>query len=170
MLIGIVSDTHDNVTNTLKAFRYLNEKGVSLVLHCGDWVAPFILDATKELNCPVKGVFGNNEGDSFPYLNKIKNEKLNLEISTEGVWVGEFDKRQIAVTHGHQPVILKLLLEAGYDLVASGHTHEPEIKEYEKTLHVNPGSILGAKLLDVKDKFSLAIYDTQTGKAGIHRL
>lgn len=170
MLVGIVSDTHDSITNTLKAFRFFNEKEVSLVLHCGDWVAPFMLDATKELNCPVKGVFGNNEGDSLPYYNKIKNEGLNLEISPEGIWEGELDGRKIAITHGHQPIILKLLLEAGYDLVASGHTHDPTVQNYNETLYVNPGAVLGAKLLEVRDKFTLAIYDTKTGEAKIYEL
>ncbi|MFW6013563.1 MAG: metallophosphoesterase [Candidatus Nanoarchaeia archaeon] len=170
MLMGIVSDTHDSVTNTLKAFKFFNKKGVSLVLHCGDWVAPFMLDATKELDCPVKSVFGNNEGDSLPYYNKIKNDELNIEISSEGVWEGEFDGKKIAITHGHQPVILNLLLNAGYDLVASGHTHEAAIRKHDETLHVNPGAILGAKLLEVKDKFSFAIYDTITGKAQIYEL
>ena len=170
MIIGIISDTHDNITNIMKAFDFLNQQEVSAVLHCGDWVAPFMLDAAKKLNCPVYGVFGNNEGDTRPYFEKIKADNLNIEISSEGVWEGELDGKKIAVTHGHQPVILKLLLDSGYDLVATGHTHEPLVEQHGKTLHVNPGSVLGAKMLDVKDKFSFATYDTKKGQAKIHYL
>ncbi len=170
MIIGIISDTHDSIKNVSKAFRFLNEKKVDVVLHCGDWVAPFILDAAKELDAPIKGVFGNNEGERYPYYEKIKRDNLNIEISDEGVWEGEFDGRKVAVTHGHQPLILKLLLDSGYDLVASGHTHEELIKDYGKTLHVNPGSVLGAKQLVVKENFSLALYDTKSGQAEIFYL
>lgn len=168
MLIGIISDTHDNMENVLKAFRYFNEKNVGVVLHCGDWVAPFILEATTELNCPIKGVFGNNEGNRQPYYEKINDENLDVEISDEGVLECELDGKKIAVTHGHQPIILKLLLDSGkYDLVASGHTHEERIESYNKTLHVNPGAVLGAKGLKVFEKFSVCLYDTEKNEAKI---
>jgi len=36
MLIGIISDTHDNARNLLKAVELFNEKEVGLVIHCGD--------------------------------------------------------------------------------------------------------------------------------------
>ncbi|MFW5872944.1 MAG: metallophosphoesterase, partial [bacterium] len=146
MLIGIISDTHDNMENVLKAFKYFNEHDTDLVLHCGDWVAPFILEASTKLNCPLKGVFGNNEGNRAPYYEKIKDENLDIEISDEGIWQEKYDGRMIAVTHGHQPIILKMLLESGkYDMVASGHTHEEKIEKHNKTLHINPGSVLGTK-------------------------
>ncbi|MFW6449628.1 MAG: metallophosphoesterase [Nanoarchaeota archaeon] len=168
MKIGIISDTHDCIKNTLRAFEYLNENEVELVLHCGDWVAPFMLEATKKLNCPIKAVFGNNEGARYPYFEKIKREGLNIELGDEGVWEGDYDNKRIAITHGHQPVILKLLIDSGkYDLVASGHTHMANIEMSNKTTHVNPGAIMGAKKLDIFDKFTLALYDTETNRPEI---
>lgn len=169
MLIGIISDTHDCINNTMKAFEFFNKKQTDLVLHCGDWIAPFMLEAKEKLNCALKGVFGNNEGDRHIYYEKIKNDNLDIEISNEGVWEGEIDGKNIAVTHGHQPIILKLLLESGkYDLVASGHTHDAKKEQYDNTTHVNPGAVMGAKMLEIKDKFSLALYDTESGEVSFH--
>ncbi|MGM5482770.1 MAG: metallophosphoesterase [Nanobdellota archaeon] len=168
MLIGIISDTHDNIENTKRAFRFFNESGVGLVLHCGDWVAPFMLEASLELDCPIRSVFGNNEGDTHPYYELIKKENLDITLSDEGVWEGVVSGRNVAITHGHQPIILKLLLDSGkYDLVASGHTHMACIEWFNNTLHVNPGSVMGAKRLELKGRFSVAVYNTSSGEAEI---
>ena len=63
MLIGILSDTHDNVPKTRAAVKRLNTEGVACVLHAGDFIAPFIIDTLKDLAAPMTGVFGNNDGD-----------------------------------------------------------------------------------------------------------
>ena len=63
MLVGILSDTHDNVPKTRAAVKRLNTEGVACVLHAGDFIAPFIIDTLKDLAAPMTGVFGNNDGD-----------------------------------------------------------------------------------------------------------
>ncbi|RLI45996.1 YfcE family phosphodiesterase, partial [Candidatus Bathyarchaeota archaeon] len=42
MLIGIMADTHDRLPLLDKAVKRLNEEKVKLVLHAGDYVAPFV--------------------------------------------------------------------------------------------------------------------------------
>jgi len=39
--LGILSDTHDNVPQVRKAVALFNREMVDLVLHAGDYVAPF---------------------------------------------------------------------------------------------------------------------------------
>ena len=63
MLVGAISDTHDNLPQIEKAVKYLNDQKVGLVLHAGDYVAGFVLPKLKQLNCKLVGVFGNNDGD-----------------------------------------------------------------------------------------------------------
>ena len=63
MLIGAISDTHDNLPQVEKAVKYLNDQKVGLVLHAGDYVAGFVIPKFKQLNCKLIGVFGNNDGD-----------------------------------------------------------------------------------------------------------
>src|SRR4030042_509218 len=40
-MIGILSDSHDNLTRVREAVRLFNDAGCSLVIHPGDFVAPF---------------------------------------------------------------------------------------------------------------------------------
>ncbi|MEM1767624.1 MAG: YfcE family phosphodiesterase, partial [Candidatus Bathyarchaeia archaeon] len=63
MLIGLMSDTHDNLPMVEKAVSLLNDRKVELVLHAGDYVAPFVIPKLRELKAKVIGVFGNNDGD-----------------------------------------------------------------------------------------------------------
>ena len=63
MLVGIMSDTHDDIVQTKKAVSKFNREGVEQVLHAGDFISPFMIDTLKELTAPLTGVFGNNDGD-----------------------------------------------------------------------------------------------------------
>lgn len=69
------------LANNLQAVQMLNEANVGLVIHFGDWVSPFILHSFKDLRMPMKGVFGNNDGDKFRHL-KFSQE-LKLDVAYE---------------------------------------------------------------------------------------
>jgi predicted phosphodiesterase len=47
MLIGLISDTHDNLPMIEKAVKKLNEENVALVLHAGDYVLPSLSQNSK---------------------------------------------------------------------------------------------------------------------------
>jgi putative phosphoesterase len=81
MKIGVISDTHDQQELILQCVHMLNDASVDLVIHCGDWVSPFILHSFKDLRMPMKGVFGNNDGDKFRHV--IYSQKLELDIVYE---------------------------------------------------------------------------------------
>jgi len=59
----LISDTHDRLRLIDEAVERLNEKSSELVLHAGDYVAPFVASHFKPLKAPLIGVFGNNDGD-----------------------------------------------------------------------------------------------------------
>ncbi len=40
-MIGILSDSHDNLDAIKKAVNLLNKKKVDLVIHAGDLISPF---------------------------------------------------------------------------------------------------------------------------------
>ena len=65
MLIAVMSDSHDNIWNLQKALGIVKEKGAGMIIHCGDFVAPFMLKELEETGIPVHGVFGNNDGDQY---------------------------------------------------------------------------------------------------------
>ena len=70
MLIGIISDTHDNVDAIDRAVRIFKEYKVDLVLHLGDIVAPMTISNFDGLN--IKFVRGNNDGDILNIKKRIE--------------------------------------------------------------------------------------------------
>jgi len=67
--IGVISDTHDNLPNVQNTPNIFYNNKITLVIHCGDFVAPFTLKAFKNLKCPLIGVIGNCDGE-IDYLMK----------------------------------------------------------------------------------------------------
>ncbi len=166
MKIGVISDTHDQRQRILQAIEIFNKKKVGLVVHCGDWVSPFSAARFAALNYPVKGVFGNNDGDKNLHRQRnssfIEYHDEKMEIAVEG--------RRIFVTHGHLPQLVENALKSGkYDAVFSGHTHVAHAKMEGKTLWLNPGTLVDETSDKVKG-MSIAVYDTETNTAEIIRL
>ena len=61
--IGLMADTHDRVpaiTNLLEKFA---DRGVSMVMHAGDYCSPFSLAPFHQRGMALLGVFGRNDGD-----------------------------------------------------------------------------------------------------------
>ncbi|MFH1508561.1 MAG: metallophosphoesterase [bacterium] len=167
MLIGIISDTHDHAKNLLKAIDVFNDKKVELVFHCGDWVAPFMPDFCKDLNCKIISVLGNNEGDAFRFIKSENENRWNIEFYKR-IFVKEIDGKKLTVYHGDDPTILSALIKFGeYDAVFSGHTHVTVNEMHGKTLHVNPGTICEYVDSKIIDKPTVAIYNTETNLAEI---
>ncbi len=156
-------DSHDNMEAIAKAVEFFNQEGVDLVLHAGDLVSPFTVEAFKKLDCDFKAVYGNNEGD-IPNLNK-KLEELSTELAE--LLELTYDEKEIVVYHGHNPTILEAFVESGgYDIVITGHTHTPEITLDGDTMVVNPGETCGY-LTGVR---TVALLDPKEMKADIHNI
>lgn len=160
MKIGVLSDTHDQGELIQEAIQHFNREKVSWVLHCGDWVSPFILHFFQGLQAPLRGVFGNNDGDKFRHL-AFKN-KWGIDVEYEDRFLEmEVDHRKIAVFHGDYSGIVDALVTCGkYDVVFHGHTHQKVNAHYGKTLSLNPGSLMKETSKDVREA-SIAIYDTE---------
>lgn len=169
MKIGVISDTHDQYENILKTVRILNEKKVELAIHCGDWVSPFVIQFFRDLQCPIKGVFGNNDGDRFMHLKRAKESSVNIQFE-ERVLKFEIENRKIFVYHGdYEDVTDALVRCAKYDVVFHGHTHISVNKTIEKTLSLNPGTLMNFTSDKTKGA-SFAIYDTKLNTAEIIKL
>jgi uncharacterized protein len=164
MKIGVLSDTHDQGELIQKAVKQFNAENVAWVFHCGDWVSPFILHFFQGLKAPLRGVFGNNDGDKFRHLAFKNKWGIDLEYEDRFLEV-ELDKRSIAVFHGDYSGIVDALVTCGkYDVVFHRHTHQKVNQYHGKTLSLNPGSLMQETSQNVKGA-SIAIYDTETHKA-----
>jgi putative phosphoesterase len=165
LLIGVIADTHDNLPMVDKAVKKLNEKNVELVLHAGDYVAPFVIPKFKELKAKLIGVFGNNDGDR-ELLKKRFNEYEGLEMRRNFAEI-LVDGLKIALLHGNEEELLKALINSeSFDIVVHGHTHKAEVYRRGKTLIVNPGEACGY----LTGKSTIALLDTDTREAEIVEL
>ncbi|MCL2359251.1 MAG: metallophosphoesterase [Nitrososphaerota archaeon] len=142
MLIGIVSDSHDNLLLIDKAVQILNSQKVSLVLHAGDYVSPFTITKFKLLNCPLIGVLGNNDGD-HELLKRRFSETTNCTIQGRFAQITREDFR-IGLLHGDETELLNAIIESNhFDFVVHGHSHLQGIVRRGKTLAINPGELCG---------------------------
>jgi putative phosphoesterase len=154
LIVGLIADTHDRLKMVDKAIKTLNEQKVKLVLHAGDYVAPFVIPRFNKLNAKLVGVFGNNDGDRE--LLKKRFTELGLEIHGSFAELN-VDGLKIALLHGHEEELLNALINSeGFDVVVHGHTHKAEVYRKGKTLIVNPGEACGY----LSGKPTIALLDT----------
>ena len=173
MKIGVISDTHGSISAWENAYtRYLSE--TELIIHCGD-----ILYHGPRNPLPA----GYDPGALLAKLNALENplllvrgncdaevDQMVLDFPLEAPYAHLFTGAyRILVHHGHLEIPDKA--KRGYDLIISGHTHPPGIKEENGVLYLNPGSAALPKderetpTLAVIDGREIVIWDLKTGEA-----
>ncbi|BBA35924.1 uncharacterized protein sS8_3993 [Methylocaldum marinum] len=119
--IGVISDTHGLVRpEVITALR-----GSELILHAGDIGRPQVLDALRRI-APVVAVRGNVDKGSW------------AECLPEHEVV-RIDGRMIYLLHNLKELGLDPAA-SGFDVVVSGHSHQPKIGGKEGVYYLNPGS------------------------------
>jgi putative phosphoesterase len=137
--LGIVADSHDNLGNIRKAVEILKKRGCELIIHAGDWIAPFtITEFSRLAPARIIGVFGNNDGEKdgltkkITPLGEIRKPPFILDIN---------GKKTIIL---HEPDLVDSLAKSGeFDLIIYGHTHKRTLRKEGSTLIVNPGELGG---------------------------
>ena len=152
MKIGIIADTHDFLPNIEKAVSFFNSQKVQQVVHAGDIISPFTAKTFGKLKCPMKAVFGNNDGDksflvkSFDGIAEFFERYLTLELQD----------RRILVFH-HPDFIESISRSRDYDVVIHGHTHKMRVDNREALL-INPGECCGY----LTNRASIVVLDLTT--------
>jgi putative phosphoesterase len=139
MRVGVLSDTHDRLPAIEALLRYMQRRGVSLVLHCGDFCAPFSLKPFIELNMAVIGVFGRNDGD-HEGLRAFAQSGVGIELF-QAPHSMELGGQRILLVHDIGDVNQHSI--DGHSIVVHGFTHREEMKTRGETLIVNPGEGCG---------------------------
>ncbi len=121
MILGIISDTH----GTLNAEVLEIFKGAAHIIHAGDIGAPEIVSTLARV-APVTAVRGNTDNSA---------------------WSQAIPYKEMITLGGHDFYILHDLQQldldppaAGIGAVISGHTHQPELRQQDGVLYLNPGS------------------------------
>lgn len=156
MIVGIISDTHDCLPLVDRAVKQLNEEKVELVLHAGDYVAPFVLPHFKQLKANLIGIFGNNDGERDGLKKKFTDLGAQIRGNFAAITVAGL---KIALLHGHEEDLLQSLIDMeSHDVIIYGHTHEAKAYKKGKTLVINPGEACGY----LTGKPTIATLNTET--------
>jgi len=136
-LVGILADTHDNRTRLQQAVALFNRRGVSLVVHAGDFISPFTALDFQRLACPMEMVFGNNDGDRPGLLTAFRDRGTLLPGPRVFTAMGK--KWLLMHEHG---CLEQVAQAADVDIVVYGHTHEVDIRAGRPVI-INPGEACG---------------------------
>lgn len=163
MKIAVFSDSHDNIQGLEQAVQTANDAGAGMLLHCGDLVAPFMLDRLgKQFAGPVHVVFGNNDADGR-LLQVVSSAYAHVTL--HGIYAEvEADGRRIALIHYPEPA-LRIAQCGEFDLVCYGHNHEKAVQRFGACVLANPGELLG-----MKGTPTWGLYDTETGEFALQEL
>ena len=143
-MIGVVSDTHDDLDSIRAALETFSREKVESIIHLGDLISPFALRELAKWKGRVDLLWGNNEGEAL--VAKLGIE-LGLRVHTAPVELS-LSGRDLLAFHGFGRLsltekIARLLADSGeYDVILFGHTHSPVV-EKRKSLLVNPGEACG---------------------------
>lgn len=143
MRIAILSDTHDNIPNLRAAVTYCNAYAVTVIIHCGDLISPFMLPVLAEFGGVAHLIYGNNVGDQ--HLISQRCGTTYPTLTHHGIFGAvEAGGRQIAFTH--YPEMARGLASQGrFHVVCCGHNHRYGVERLGDCLLINPGELLGAE-------------------------
>jgi hypothetical protein len=157
--IGIISDTHDRIEKIDKAVAFFNSFPVDLVIHAGDFVAPFTAQSFADLQADMVGVFGNNDGEKEGLLKAY----ANIAVIAEPPYIYTFDKLSIIIMHKELDIDA---YAKKHDIIIYGHSHQYDIKKQGTAIIVNPGECCGY----ISGMSTVAVLDTKRKEAEIYQL
>ena len=141
MRVAIISDTHDHITNLRAAVTYCNSYGVSMIIHCGDLISPFMLPEIARFGGAVHLIYGNNPGDQH-LISQWCGIKFP-SITHHGV-LGAVEAGGIKLAFTHYPEMARGIAHQGnFEVVCCGHNHRYAVERIGNSLLINPGELLG---------------------------
>lgn len=178
MRIGVISDTHGSVSAWRKAYdQFLHQ--TDLIIHCGDllyhgprnplpdeYKPNELCTLFNTLEKPIVFVRGNCDAEV---------DQMILDHPIEAPYAHLITPRwRILVHHGHCDR-LPAKTKNFYNLIISGHTHLPSVKQENGVVYLNPGSPAlpknepQAPTIAVVDEEAIVIWNIDT-KEAVQRL
>lgn len=155
MRVGLISDTHDRLPAIVRLLEEFQQRDVEIILHAGDYCAPFALTPFAEFAAPLAGVFGRTDGDREG-LKSAAAQGMACELF-DGPHSMQIGDHKILLVHDLADVHERSVL--AHSLVVHGGEHKQEMKTRGDTLIVNPGEGCGwlygsptAAILDLDSK------------------
>lgn len=154
MLVGVVSDTHNNIKNIKNIINIFNKEEVNLVIHTGDISKAETLRLFSDLNCSMMGVFGNNDRTEEGLKEVCYEYDFNFQEPPLSLFL---EGKKIAIFH--EPELIGNYIKENTDvqLIIHGHTHRHREETQNNIKIFNPGESAGL----LKGKNALGIIDLE---------
>ena len=155
MLVGVVSDTHNNIKNIENIINIFNFEKVDVVVHTGDISQPKTLKMFSSLNCQMIGVYGNNDRGESGFEEVCR--EFNFDIK-EPPFLTCLSQKKVAIFHEPDLIPNYLKEHKDIDLILHGHTHRYREEFIGETLCFNPGESAGL----MRGKNAIGLIDLST--------
>ena len=163
MKIGVMSDTHDHLSNLLFVLNAYRENGIETVIHCGDLTS---LDMVSHFD-GFQVIYTMGNMDITNGAIKRRFEKMREDNFAGMVFTGKLGGVPVAATHGHlDGKIMALVRERRYKWLFHGHTHEKRDEVTQGVRIVNPGALGGLG----REQRSFCIVDLAKGDVVFHKV
>jgi putative phosphoesterase len=140
MKIGVLSDTHDKLTNLIYVLEFFRERGIETIIHCGDLTG---LDMVSHFE-GFRVIYTIGNMDYMTGAIKKRLGKMRADNFAGTVFNGKIDGVPLAVTHSHIEGMMESLLQDGnIKWLFHGHTHEKRDEVIRGVRVVNPGALGG---------------------------
>ncbi len=161
MNIAVISDTHDNGTNLIKAIEIIKGRGIAEVLMLGDFCYPGMMRYLVTTGLKFRCIFGNNDGDKVGLYQFAQQSEGRIQCSRWEFDEYEIDGKKVYVQH-HDEYARNIAQSGEFAAVFYGHNHTYHNEKLKNgTLLFNPGEISGL----VTGSVSFGIWDSQTNEA-----
>ena len=154
MILGVVSDTHNRVSNVEKIIDIFNSNNVDKVIHTGDITQARTLSRFSRLNCPLLGVFGNNDIQEEGLIETAKENGFDFQ---EPPFSLEIEGKKIAIFHEPEEIENFIKKDPSINLIIHGHTHIYRNEKVDGVRIFNPGESAGI----LKGRNSVGIVRTE---------
>ena len=141
MIVGVVSDTHNNIKNIKKIIDLFNDEQVDLVIHTGDISKASTLEIFSNLNSPLVGVFGNNDRIEEGLKEVCKEYNFNFQEPPLSLTL---ENKKVAVFHEPELIAGHIKDHQNIDLILHGHTHRYKEEITDGIIYFNPGESAGS--------------------------
>ena len=140
MILGVVSDTHNRLSNVEKIIDIFNEKNVDKVIHTGDITQAKTLSRFSRLSCPLIGVYGNNDLEEKGLKDIAEQNGFNFQHPP---FLLKLDNKKIAIFHEPEKIETFIKKDSSIQLIIHGHTHRYRNENIGNVKIINPGECAG---------------------------
>lgn len=140
MILGVVSDTHNRISNVEKIIDLFNENKVDKVIHTGDITQAQTLDRFSRLTCPLLGVYGNNDLHEKGLVEIAKKNGFDFQ---EPPFTLTIEDKRIAIFHEPDEIQKFIKEDPLVDVIIHGHTHRYRNENIGNLKIINPGECAG---------------------------